>query len=378
MRASLLFLVNLRRSPRLASPRVSARSLARAPPPSPLADFVAFSESSASLRTGLTHGFGGLGGGVDRAPAAAFRAECRAQRHTGQTSGFAPGFVQANFVMLPRDAAFDFLLWALRNPKACPVLSVTAPGERCPENVAPGADLARDIPRYRVWRDGELAEELADVTHLWADDMVGFLIGCSFTWEDKLAAAGLPPRHVEQAKNVPMFKTNVPNRRVGVFAGEVRARAPSPAVASLLRSPLTSPRALTPPLRASAPRATAARANTPAQLVVSMRPYRPEQIEAVTALTGAYPGAHGGPVHWGDPAALGIDPARLGAPDWGEPIEVREGEVPVFWACGVTPHAALMAAKLPLAVTHAPGHMFVCDVTDDELHVATSAEATHR
>ena len=229
MRPSLLFLANLRRSPRLfGSPCVSsARFSASMPPPSPLADFVAFSESSASLRTGLTHGFGGLGGGVDRAAAAAFRAECRAQRHTGQTSGFAPGFVQANFVMLPRDAAFDFLLWALRNPKACPVLSVTAPGERCPENVAPGADLASDIPRYRVWRDGALAEELADVTHLWADDMVGFLLGCSFTWEDKLAAAGLPPRHVEEAKNVPMFKTNVPNRRVGAFAGEVRAR-PAP------------------------------------------------------------------------------------------------------------------------------------------------------
>lgn len=335
MRPSLLFLANLRRSPRLfSSPCVSsARFSASMPPPSPLADFVAFSESSASLRTGLTHGFGGLGGGVDRAAAAAFRADCRAQRHTGQTSGFAPGFVQANFVMLPRDAAFDFLLWALRNPKACPVLSVTAPGERCPENVAPGADLASDIPRYRVWRDGALAEELADVTHLWGDDMVGFLLGCSFTWEDKLAAAGLPPRHVEEAKNVPMFKTNVPNRRVGAFAGE---------------------------------------------LVVSMRPYRPEQLEAVAALTSAYPGAHGGPVHWGDPAAIGIDPAKLGTPDWGEPIDVRPGEVPVFWACGVTPQIALMQAKLPLAVTHAPGHMFVCDVTDDELLVATPADATHR
>ena len=154
---------------------------------------------------------------------------------------------------------------------------------------------------------------------------VGFLLGCSFSWEDKLAAAGLAPRHVEAGTNVPMYRTNIPNVNAGPFGGE---------------------------------------------LVVSMRPYAPADVARAAALTAGYPGAHGGPVHWGDPTALGIARDELGAPPWGDAVEVREGEAPVFWACGVTPQTALMAARLPLAVTHAPGHMFICDVTDDELFVS--------
>ena len=240
----------------------------------------------------------------------------------GPTAGLAPGHAQANLVVLPQADAFDFLRFCLRNPKPCPVLEVTDPGSPEPTETAPGADLRTDVPRYRVYRDGELAAEPTDVAELWRDDLVAFLIGCSFTFERALLADGLPVRHIEEGVNVPMYLTTVPCRAAGRFSGP---------------------------------------------LVVSMRPMTPAQAIRATQITTRYPTVHGAPVHVGDPGQLGI--ADLGAPDYGDPVEVRPGEVPVFWACGVTPQAVAAASRPELMITHAPGHMFVTDL--DEARQAT-------
>jgi uncharacterized protein YcsI (UPF0317 family) len=245
------------------------------------------------------------------------RAAIRAGEWTGPTAGLAPGFTQANLVVLPEADAFAFLRFCLRNPKPCPVLEVTDPGSPEPAELAPGADLRTDLPGYRVWRRGELAEEAADVRAHWRDDLVAFLIGCSFTFERALLAEGLPVRHAEQGVNVPMYRTSRPCRPAGSFHGP---------------------------------------------LVVSKRPMTPAQAVRATQITSRFPGVHGAPVHLGDPAALGID--DLGRPDYGDPVEVRAGEIPVFWACGVTPQAVAAASRPELMLTHAPGHMFVTDVPD--------------
>jgi uncharacterized protein YcsI (UPF0317 family) len=257
---------------------------------------------------------------VTRSTGAAVRGACRSGVFTGPTPGLALGFVQANLVILPKEHAFDFLLFCHRNPKPCPLLDVTEPGDPEPKGVAAGADLRTDLPAYRVWRDGRLVDEPSDIRPLWRDDMVSFVVGCSFTFESALLAARLPVRHVEQGTNVPMYNTDRPCRPAGRFAGP---------------------------------------------LVVSMRPMTPEQAVAATRVCSRFPRAHGAPIHFGDPAAIGI--LDLGRPDYGDPVEVRAGEVPVFWACGVTPQAALMRARLPLAITHKPGHMFLTDLTDADL-----------
>ena len=245
------------------------------------------------------------------------RAAIRAGEWSGPTAGLAAGFTQANLVVLPEADAFAFLRFCLRNPKPCPVLEVTDPGSPEPAELAPGADLRTDLPRYRVWRDGELVDEPADVSRHWRNDLVAFLIGCSFTFERALLADGLPVRHVEQGVNVPMYRTSRACRPAGPFGGP---------------------------------------------LVVSMRPMTPAQAIRATQITSRFPTVHGAPVHVGDPAALGID--DLGAPDYGDPVEVRPGEVPVFWACGVTPQAVAVSSRPALMLTHAPGHMFVTDVPD--------------
>src|SRR5262245_9234218 len=255
-----------------------------------------------------------------RASGGAVRAACRAGALTGPTPGLALGFVQANLVIVPKDVAFDFLLFCQRNPKPCPLLDVTEPGHPEPKSVAPGADLRTDLPAYRVWHDGILADEPTDVRSLWRDDFVSFVIGCSFTFENALLEARLPVRHVELGVNVPMYNTSRPCRPAGRFAGP---------------------------------------------LVVSMRPMTPGQALTATRVCARFPRAHGTPVHFGDPAAIGI--ANLDKPDYGDAVEVRAGELPVFWACGVTPQAALMRSKLPLAITHKPGHMFLTDLRDAEL-----------
>ncbi|MGY1742138.1 MULTISPECIES: putative hydro-lyase [unclassified Blastococcus] len=246
-------------------------------------------------------------------------AEHRAEYRAGlaaPTSGAAPGHTQANLVVLPQDWAWDMLLFAQRNPQPVPVLEVTDPGS--PETaLAPGADLRTDLPRYRVWRDGELVGEPTDVRDVWRDDLVAFLIGCSFSFENALLDAGVPVRNIEQGRNVSMYRTSVPCRPAGRLSGP---------------------------------------------LVVSMRPVPAELVATAVQVTARMPQVHGAPVHVGDPGGLGI--ADLAAPDYGDPVEAAPGDVPVFWACGVTPQAAVLASRPPLAITHAPGHMFVTDVPD--------------
>ncbi|HEV7651992.1 MAG TPA: putative hydro-lyase [Actinophytocola sp.] len=244
------------------------------------------------------------------------------RRATGPTAGLAAGYAQANLIAVPTDWAYDVLLFAQRNPKPCPILDVTDAGSPRTE-LAPRADLRTDVPRYRIWRDGELAAEPADATPYWRDDLVTFLIGCSFTFEGALARAGVPLRHVEQGRNVAMFVTDRECRPAG------RLRGP---------------------------------------LVVSMRMIPAALVDTATRVSALMPAVHGAPVHAGDPVALGI--ADLGRPDFGDPVDAEPGDVPVFWACGVTPQAALAASRPPFAITHAPGHMFVTDVPDAAYAVA--------
>jgi uncharacterized protein YcsI (UPF0317 family) len=238
---------------------------------------------------------------------------------TGPTPGLAAGYAQANLVVVPRDLAFDFLLFCQRNPRPCPLLDVTDVGCPEPRSAAPDADLRTDVPGYRAYRYGELIEEPGDLLAWWRDDLVGFLLGCSFTFENALLKAGLPVRHIEQGRNVPMYRTNVACRTAGIFAGP---------------------------------------------MVVSMRPMTPNQAETATRICQHFPLAHGAPLHVGDAAALGI--TDINHPDFGDPVEIRFGEVPVFWACGVTPQTVAMQARPSLLLTHKPGHMFVTDLRDSE------------
>ena len=236
------------------------------------------------------------------------RAAIRAGELDGPTAALAPGFTQANLVVLPEADAFDFLRFCVANPRPCPLLEVLEPGTVEPVQTAPGADLRTDLPRYRVYEHGELVAEPTTVA--WRDDLVAFLIGCSFTFERALLAAHLPVRHIEQGVNVPMYRTTVACHPAGRFSGP---------------------------------------------LVVSMRPMTPAQAGRATEIT-----APCAAVHIGDPAALGI--ATLAEPDYGDPVELHAGEVPVFWACGVTPQAVANASRPELMITHAPGHMFVTDL----------------
>lgn len=258
---------------------------------------------------------------VDASPAQAARERYRAGA-VEPTSGVAPGFTQANMIVLPRDWAFDFLLYAQRNPKACPVLDVSDPGSH--ETVlAPGADLRTDIPLYRVWRDGKLAEETPDATAAWAEhaDLVSFLIGCSFTFETPMIEAGIEIRHITDGSNVPMYLTDRPCRSAGRLKGN---------------------------------------------MVVSMRPIPASRVADAATISGRFPAVHGAPVHVGAPELIGIH--DLSKPDFGDPVRIEPGEVPVFWACGVTPQAAVMASGVPFAITHAPGHMFITDIPDSAYH----------
>jgi uncharacterized protein YcsI (UPF0317 family) len=250
------------------------------------------------------------------------RERIRDGEYSGTTGGLASGFAQANLVVLPEEYAFDFLKFCVRNPKPCPVLEVTEAGSPEPVVTAPGADLRTDVPRYRVYEHGEMVEEPEDILHRWQDDLVGFLIGCSFTFEAALIAAGLRIAHVEQGRNVPMYVTGKECVPSGPFAGP---------------------------------------------MVVSMRPYRAEEIPLVVRASGRYPAMHGAPVHVGDPEALGI--RDLDEPEFGEPIAFEEDQLPVFWACGVTPQAVVMKAKPPLVITHSPGHMFITDRRHSEYEV---------
>ena len=238
------------------------------------------------------------------------------------TAGLAPGYVQANVVILPKDQAFDFLVFCQRNPKPCPMIEVLEPGMVEPRMTSPKADVRTDIPLYRIYRDGILTSEVEDIADEWRDDLVTFLLGCSFTFEAALLSAGIPLRHIDERKNVSMYITNTPTVSAGMFAGP---------------------------------------------MVVSMRPIPREMVVRAVQVTSRFPNAHGAPVHIGDPLAIGIK--DLAQPDYGEPVTIKEGEVPVFWACGVTPQAVAMESKPSFMITHSPGHMFITDLRDEDLAV---------
>ena len=238
------------------------------------------------------------------------------------TAGMAPGYVQANLAILPRDLAFDFLLFCQRNPKPCPLLEVVEAGSTEPRLTAPGADLRTDAPRYRIYENGSLVDETLDLSGHWRDDFVSFLLGCSFSFETAMERSGIPLRHLEAGTNVSMFITNLQTVPAGVFSGP---------------------------------------------MVVSMRPIPKDKLVRTVQVTSRFPGVHGAPIHIGDPGAIGI--RDIGNPDLGDPSEIRDGEVPVFWACGVTPQAVAMNSKPSLMITHSPGHMFITDLRDEDLAV---------
>ncbi len=253
-------------------------------------------------------------------------AELRALSSEGKfdmpTAGFCPGYVQANLAAFPEKYAADFHDFCHLNPKPCPLLEVIGPGSTLSARLAPGADICNTIPRYIVWRNGIQGETTPSVASLVEHDFVFFLLGCSFSFEEALVDAGIPLRHLEQKKNVAMYRTSIQLQAAGPFQGE---------------------------------------------MVVSMRPIRKELLDKVVTITERFPDVHGAPVHAGNPEQIGIK--DITSPDYGDVITIKDGELPVFWACGVTPQNVLLNAKLPLAITHAPGYMFVSDLKNSEFAV---------
>jgi uncharacterized protein YcsI (UPF0317 family) len=250
--------------------------------------------------------------------------EARALIRTGEwqksTAGLALGYAQANLVVLPGQYAFDFLLYCQRNPKPCPLLEVLEPGKYITEFLAASADVTTDIPLYNVYKRGRLAATIQNVEDLWQDDFVTFLLGCSYSFEEALMKVKIPVRHIEEGGNVPMYITNIPCKPAGIFRGP---------------------------------------------MVVSMRPVPEALVVKAVQVTSRYAAVHGGPIHIGNPAKIGIK--DLHKPDFGDSVTIKVGEVPVFWACGVTPQAAVMEAKPDICITHAPGHMFISDILNEEL-----------
>lgn len=248
------------------------------------------------------------------------RQQIRSGQFHSQTSGLAQGYVQCNMAILPQSWASEFLLFCQRNAKACPLVAVSEPGQFLMPELGMDLDLRSDLPAYRVFRHGELIEEVQDIRALWRDDLVSFLIGCSFSFEEALLAAGLDVRHISEGKNVPMYNTSLDCVSAGRFSGT---------------------------------------------MVVSMRPMKPADAIRAIQICSRFPAVHGAPVHFGDPAAIGIFDLR--SPDYGEAVSIRPGEVPVFWACGVTPQAVIKQAKPEFCITHSPGHMLVTDVLNSSL-----------
>ena len=248
------------------------------------------------------------------------RLRIRARDITGPTAGLAPGNVQANLVILPKTLADDFLRFAQANPKPCPVLAVSEPGDPRLPSLGEDLDIRTDLPRYRIWRRGELVEEPLDVSHVWRDDLVSFALGCSFSFEQALIEDGIELRHITCGTNVPMYRTNIRCEPAGPFAGP---------------------------------------------LVVSMRPLKPSDAIRAVQITSRFPSVHGAPVHIGLPAMIGI--ADLGKPDYGDAVPVESDELPVFWACGVTPQAVVAQVRPEFCITHAPGCMLVTDLRNTSL-----------
>jgi len=245
----------------------------------------------------------------------------RNREWTRPTSGASQGYIQANLVMMPQEQAFNFLLFCVRNPKPCPLLDVLEPGRFEPA-IAPGADLRTDLPRYRIYENGRLTAEAEDVSDRAHSGMASLLLGCSFSFENAMLAAGLPVRNIEEGRNVSMYVTDRDCRPAGPFTSK---------------------------------------------LVVTMRPMTPAQAIRAVQVTTRFHLTHGAPVHIGDPRDIGI--RDLSQPEFGDPVTIRPGEVPVFWACGVTSQLAATSAPLPLVITHAPGHMFVSDLKDEDLTI---------
>jgi uncharacterized protein YcsI (UPF0317 family) len=248
------------------------------------------------------------------------RAAARRGEWTGSTAGQCPGYQQANLVLLPSAVASEFAAFCTRNPKPCPLIEITPPGDPEPRLSAPGADLRTDVPGYRVYEKGELVFKGKSLDSWWRDDLVGFLLGCSFTFEHALTDAGVAMRHALRGTTVPMFIASIECVPAGRFAGP---------------------------------------------MVVTFRPIPRRQLELVLELSSRYPHAHGAPVHVGDPAGIGI--SDIGKPDFGDPVPVEPGDVPVFWACGVTPQAVARAVRLDFMITHEPGRMFLTDLPREVL-----------
>ena len=248
------------------------------------------------------------------------RSRIRVGDFSGPTAGLAPGNVQANLVILPKALAHDFLRFAQANPKPCPVLAVSEPGDPHLPGLGEDLDIRTDLPRYRVWRRGELVEEPLEVSHVWRDDLVSFALGCSFSFEQALIEDGIELRHMTCGSNVPMYRTNIHCEPAGPFAGP---------------------------------------------LVVSMRPLKPSDAIRAIQITSRFPSVHGAPVHIGLPSAIGI--ADLAKPDYGDPVPVNSDELPVFWACGVTPQAVIAQIKPDFCITHAPGSMLITDLLNAKL-----------
>ncbi|WP_196596332.1 putative hydro-lyase [Pectinatus frisingensis] len=238
------------------------------------------------------------------------------------TSGMCNGYAQANMAILPKELAFDFLLFCQRNKKPCPLLDVTEAGSPIPRLTAPTADLRYDIPRYRIYRHGELTDEVDNIAPYWSNDLVAFLLGCSFSFESPMLEAGLEIRHITDNHNVPMYLTNIECIPAGVFHGP---------------------------------------------MVVSMRPMKPADAIRAIQITTRMPFVHGAPIHLGNPEMIGIK--DIDKPDFGEPSKIYDGEIPVFWACGVTPQSIAMTVKPAFMITHAPGYMFITDIPNAQLAI---------
>jgi len=252
----------------------------------------------------------------------AARLAIRAGKHLGPTAGLAPGYVQGNLAILPQKLAADFLRFCQLNPKSCPLIGMSAPGDWRVPALAEDLDIRTDLPRYRVWRHGELVAEPQDVRDVWRDDLVVFAIGCSFSFEEALVSDGIELRHITQRCNVPMYRTSIETAEAGPFRGP---------------------------------------------MVVSMRPMTPAHAIRAVQITTRFPAVHGAPVHIGKPELIGIK--DIMKPDYGEAVEVRDDELPVFWACGVTPQSVIATVKPDFCITHYPGAMLVTDRKNAEFAI---------
>ncbi|MBO6853406.1 MAG: putative hydro-lyase [Marivivens sp.] len=268
---------------------------------------------------------------LQSADAATLRRAIRSGTYTGHTAGLGRGCLQANIVILPESAALDFMRYCQRNPKPCPITGVSDTGNPMMQTMGHDIDIRTDVSAYNVYIDGKLDRSLTSISDIWRDDLVAFALGCSFTFENALQQSGFSIWHIDANKTVPMFRSSIDTVPAGPFSGK---------------------------------------------MVVSMRTVPEARVDEVVAISRRYPLAHGAPVHVGDPSAIGI--ADLSRPDWGDAAPLSAGHVPVFWACGVTPQVAIEAARLPLCITHKPGHMLVSDIPEDAENPILSSNSNHK